>query len=182
MPFGGSPRLTAPFLSIFLLTAARPAGAEDATARTTAPTQAYAIHIASESTARTLREVLDGAAARLKAPECRGILDDFRDGAGHPLRARLEATGESPEGYLDLIVFYDGAGNVRCHRKGILAAAAVGSRAVYICPEEFVTMAHRRPRWTEATLIHEALHTLGLGENPPSSTEITERVIRRCQP
>ena len=32
----------------------------------------------------------------------------------------------------------------------------------------------------EATLIHEALHTLGLGENPPTSREITSRVVSRC--
>jgi len=29
-------------------------------------------------------------------------------------------------------------------------------------------------------MIHEALHTLGLGENPPTSAEITERVLARC--
>ena len=43
-------------------------------------------------------------------------------------------------------------------------------------------MARRNRAWAVATLIHEALHTLGLGENPPSSTEITERVLRRCTP
>jgi hypothetical protein len=32
----------------------------------------------------------------------------------------------------------------------------------------------------EAVIIHEMLHTLGLGENPPSSTEITFRVLNRC--
>jgi hypothetical protein len=30
-------------------------------------------------------------------------------------------------------------------------------------------------------IIHEMLHTLGLGENPPSSREITQRVTERCQ-
>jgi len=30
-------------------------------------------------------------------------------------------------------------------------------------------------------IIHEMLHTLGLGENPPSSREITQRVNERCQ-
>jgi hypothetical protein len=30
-------------------------------------------------------------------------------------------------------------------------------------------------------VIHEALHTLGLGENPPTSTEITSRIAARCQ-
>ena len=30
------------------------------------------------------------------------------------------------------------------------------------------------------TLIHEMLHSLGLGENPPSTTEINGQVLRRC--
>jgi hypothetical protein len=29
-------------------------------------------------------------------------------------------------------------------------------------------------------VLHEALHTLGLGENPPDSFEITRRVGQRC--
>jgi len=39
-----------------------------------------------------------------------------------------------------------------------------------------------RDPWTaENMVIHEMLHTLGLGENPPSSREITRRVNDRCQ-
>jgi hypothetical protein len=30
-------------------------------------------------------------------------------------------------------------------------------------------------------VIHEMLHTLGLGENPPSTFEITARVRDRCR-
>jgi hypothetical protein len=30
-------------------------------------------------------------------------------------------------------------------------------------------------------VIHEILHTLGLGENPPTSIEITQRVESRCR-
>ena len=36
------------------------------------------------------------------------------------------------------------------------------------------------PSQTEAYLIHEALHSLGLGENPPSPKEITGRVLAMC--
>ncbi len=38
----------------------------------------------------------------------------------------------------------------------------------------------QQPDYVVATLIHEILHTLGLGENPPSSREITARVLARC--
>jgi hypothetical protein len=35
-------------------------------------------------------------------------------------------------------------------------------------------------RTTEIIVIHEFLHTLGLGENPPTSQAITQRVAIRC--
>jgi hypothetical protein len=146
----------------------------------TAP-RPYAIHIAHEATAGTLRRVLDGARERLGDPRCQLVLDDFRDGDGQTLRARLEETGLTPEDYLGLIVFYDGRKHPRCGQKGVLAVTHVGSRVVWVCPEKLLTRARRNPVWAEATLIHEALHTLGLGENPPSSREITSQVMRRCQ-
>ncbi|MFI5197685.1 MAG: hypothetical protein ACHQJD_03610 [Thermoanaerobaculia bacterium] len=37
-----------------------------------------------------------------------------------------------------------------------------------------------RPECQNVTVIHEQLHTLGLSENPPSSWEITKRVLQRC--
>jgi hypothetical protein len=40
--------------------------------------------------------------------------------------------------------------------------------------------AARQASQAEIAVIHEALHTLGLGENPPDSREITRRVAERC--
>jgi len=37
------------------------------------------------------------------------------------------------------------------------------------------------PGVAESLVIHEVLHTLGLGENPPASVEITRRVEARCR-
>ena len=177
-------RLAVPAVSLVMLASPSLVPAKEvASGRAPAPpAQAYAIHIGNTATAHTLQLVLDGARARLRTPECQRVLDDFRDGAGRVLREGLQATGQSPEGYLGFIVFYDGQSNLRCRRKGLLAVAAPGSRVVYVCPEGFATMARRNRAWVEATLIHEALHTLGLGENPPSSSEITERVMQRCTP
>ena len=52
---------------------------------------------------------------------------------------------------------------------------------VYVCGRAFKKLADRNPVMAQAVVIHEALHTLGLGENPPSSTEITARVLARCK-
>ena len=51
---------------------------------------------------------------------------------------------------------------------------------VFVCGDQFVR-GWRVDRWhAEVVVIHEALHTLGLGENPPSSRDITARVRERC--
>ena len=39
----------------------------------------------------------------------------------------------------------------------------------------------KNPTLAEAMVIHEMLHTLGLGENPPTTFEITDRVLSRCR-
>jgi len=43
-----------------------------------------------------------------------------------------------------------------------------------------ITVAEPKPFYAEAVIIHETLHSLGLGENPPTSDEITWRVFSRC--
>ena len=141
----------------------------------------YAVHIAHDVTAGLLAELLDGARERLTEPRCQRVLDDFAGADGRPLRDRLAETGRAPEDYLGLVVFYDGRKHPRCGQKGILAVANAGSRVVWVCPEQMYARARSNPVWAEATLIHEALHTLGLGENPPTSTEITSRILARCQ-
>jgi hypothetical protein len=67
----------------------------------------------------------------------------------------------------------------RCARGRTLAVTAPGSRAVWVCPQ-FALEQRRDPGLAEVTLLHEALHSLGLGEDPPSAAEITSRIVTRC--
>ena len=46
----------------------------------------------------------------------------------------------------------------------------------------FLQTVDREGVTAEVYVIHEMLHTLGLGETPPSSQEITQRVKRECAP
>jgi hypothetical protein len=48
---------------------------------------------------------------------------------------------------------------------------------VYVCGGAFRDLDAKR---REQVLIHEMLHSLGLGENPPSTHEINDAVWRRC--
>ncbi len=128
-----------------------------------------------------VRQAVEGASLRLETPSCRQVLTDFRDGAGRPLQAALDALGETPAGYLrGLVFFYDGASQRRCATGEVLGGTSPGSRVVYVCPLQFSEAFHRDTLLAEVFVIHETLHSLGLGENPPASLEITQRVMTRC--
>jgi len=129
-----------------------------------------------------VERALAGAARRLESPECRRIFADFRDASGSPLQDRLDALGLAAPDYLSFIVFADGAGTRSCHDRDIMAVTAPGSRVVYVCGRRFAEAQSRSATRAELVVLHEALHTLGLGENPPDSLEITRRVGERCTP
>ena len=138
------------------------------------------VKVSDPSAARALRRALDDASLRLIVPECASLLADFRDLDGHPLRVRLDAFSVDAREYLHWIQFHDGS-DPPCGNGRTLLYTSPGSRVVRAC-----SLAVERAGWTGAdhlstTVIHEMLHTLGLGENPPTSEEITANVRRKCR-
>jgi hypothetical protein len=109
---------------------------------------------------------------------CRQVFADFRDASGHTLQENLDALHEDGQGFLTRITFVDGGSGVQC-RMGRLAYTTPGGHLVTYCGA-FLDVAREDPKLAAAVLVHEELHTLGLGENPPTSTEITRRVRARC--
>ena len=71
---------------------------------------------------------IERAARRLAQPECEGLLDEFSDAAGQPLRAAIDAQGLSVPEYLGRVFFYDAPAS-NC-RSSHLALATPGSRVV----------------------------------------------------
>jgi hypothetical protein len=138
------------------------------------------VSLSDSGAAAVVRWALVGAAKRLARAECQAVYSDFHDLAGRPLHERLAELGETEPGYLRIVLFRDGSSHKRCASSGITAFTAPGYRVVYICERQFERLWRNSTRLAEAVLIHEALHTLGLGENPPSSLEITRQVLRRC--
>jgi hypothetical protein len=128
-----------------------------------------------------------GAARRLEAPECRQILSDFKDPAGRTLLDNLETWQQTPSDYLvQAISFLDGSKLENC-KKGAVLVTSRGQLPVFVCPDggpmpgsRFASLAIDKPALAEIMVIHEMLHTLGLGENPPTTFEITDRVTARC--
>jgi hypothetical protein len=129
----------------------------------------------------TLHWAVLGAHRRLQQPACRGLFAEFSDASGRTLQENLDAIGETGATYPALILFADGTGRPRCREREVFAFTTPGSRVVHICGRQLKDLADRSPVRAQAIVIHELLHTLGLGEKPPSSTEITARVLARCQ-
>lgn len=127
-----------------------------------------------------LRLVVERASRRLDKASCRRVFSEFTDTAGLPLQTRLDALGVPSAEYLALLGFADGSPSPACGRPKVVAFTSPGSRVVSVCVRPFFAVAARDPVEIEAIVIHEMLHTLGLGEDPPSSAEITRSVLRRC--
>jgi len=125
------------------------------------------------------RTALDMAWERLARTDCAEILNTFMDRSGHPLDERLRTLAVDRQTYLTLIFFVDGSREVPCI-KGSFAFTTPGNRVVRICVEEFKRTWQNNPENVVSRIIHEMLHTLGLGEDPPSSAEITRRVDASC--
>lgn len=129
-----------------------------------------------------------GAARWLQNSECLKVLTEFTDGEGRTLDRILATWGMSAAEYVLTLPFQDGAAIPRCRRARIELVTHRGLRQVYVCPvgvgalnSRFAQTQIRTPALAEAMVIHEMLHTLGLGENPPSTFEITARVRERCR-
>ena len=126
-----------------------------------------------------IRLSLEEAARRLTDERCQAVLADFLDGAGHRLNENLASLGQSMPGYLGLVLFYDGSRTPACEAERVMAWTHPGSRAVHVC-ESFFRWQRSDPGYAANIVIHEALHTLGLGERPPAPGAITARVAERC--
>jgi hypothetical protein len=127
-----------------------------------------------------VRRAIEGALLRLQEPGCQHIFSDFKDRAGRLLQANLDALGLTPQTYVGFLLFYDGSSQRRCASGEILGGTVPGSRVVYVCSVRFFETDRKDQRATEVFILHETLHSLGLGENPPAPIEISWDVMARC--
>lgn len=141
------------------------------------------VRLSDPARAAAVRKALLGAFDRLGDAKCQGIFSDFHDASGRKLQENLDALGRTGQSYLKLVLFYEGSNQRACtssRGEDISAATATGSHVVFICAGNFSEKRRPKPFGPEAVIIHEALHSLGLGENPPTSDEITWKVFSRC--
>jgi len=130
-----------------------------------------------------------GAARRLEEASCRQVLSDFKDPEGRTLLANLETWQQTPSEYLtQAITFLDGSTLQNCKKGTVPLVTSRNQLPVFVCPaggatpgSRFARVQVENPSLAEIMVIHEMLHTLGLGENPPRSRDITARVRARCR-
>lgn len=127
-----------------------------------------------------VRRALEGASSLLETPKCQSVLSEFVDEGGRPLTARLASLDLSLKEYMRVLVFMDGGAHRRCNQQGVLGFTTTGGRIIYVCGRAFERNWKRNAPEARATIIHELLHSLGLGENPPSPRYITDRVQQLC--
>lgn len=126
-----------------------------------------------------MRWAVHGAGRRLAEPACAAVLDGFHDPLGRPLAERLGALSLTADDYARRVLFYDGSNEAPCRRPRVYAFTSPGSRVVRVC-STLGALAAARPAEAEAVVIHELLHTLGLGDDHPSSAWITAAVESCC--
>lgn len=138
------------------------------------------LRIADPVGRQNARKALDLAWQRLADADCANAVSAFADRSGRPLAERLRALAVDLPTYLTMVVFIDGSRETPCVT-GVFAFTAPGSRVVRLCVEEVKRTWEQDREHALASFVHEMLHTLGVGEDPPSSAEITRRILMRCR-
>jgi hypothetical protein len=145
-----------------------------------APASVWRVQIADPVRANLMRKILDEASRWFADAECRTLLTEFHDERDRSLAERLAGLQVDTHTYLSLVVFAEDLGDRACAR-GALFVTKAGSRVVHVCGLLLEQSWRQNQRHVVAAIVHEILHTLGLGENPPASSYITERVLMRCK-
>jgi len=138
----------------------------------------------------TVDAAITRAVSKLANPTCAAVFSRFTNHVppfsdNETAQDVLSRHNLSPQEWMtQRMIFYGGAGQARCQGSASYAfVPSPGSRIVRVC-DNYLSL---RPMPGEAanTLIHEALHTLGLGESPghqnqPTSTQIAAAVREAC--
>jgi hypothetical protein len=138
-------------------------------------------HFRSVLTAFWVRRAVNDAARRLQQPDCRRVLTDFTDQSGNLLSANLSRLAMTPAEFVErALLFVDAGEEGPCLSDSRAAFTAPGSRVIYVCTSRLILRGSGPNAKMGLVIIHEALHALGLGENPPPSAQISQQVTRRC--
>jgi hypothetical protein len=110
------------------------------------------------------------ARARLALPRCAAVFEDFLLPDGRTLQSELDRRRIGPQELVKSLLFVDGIRATACRNGRSVLITMPGSLLIRVCPG----FAQVGSRLSASLIIHESLHALGLGENPPGSSDITK--------
>jgi hypothetical protein len=130
---------------------------------------AYGVGAERADRTRYLKKVLDIVDERLDDPKCKALFDHWKVERGDPRRVR----------------YVNGSNQPICRGSQVVAATMKGEPRTYLCFPQFDRVMVQDPSLAAVYLIHEYLHSQGLGESPrdagaPTAREITLSVVERC--
>jgi hypothetical protein len=112
-----------------------------------------------------VERAVDGAGRRLAEGRCQSVIAEFADQQGLSLTGKLDMLGMASLEYLATLRFVDAPESAPCRiNSATLAFTTPGRRIVSVCPIPFKQLYRVDSRAAEFIIIHELLHTLGLGE------------------
>ena len=129
-----------------------------------APDQWPGVNISNQITRATLQIALAGSAGWLAKPGCRSVLEEFRDQSGILLSDKIAELGIDLVTYLERLRFRDGSLAPPCAKPTTVMFTTPGSKVVFVCGRQLERMARQDRGLLSVLVIHEVLHTLGLGE------------------
>ncbi len=138
-------------------------------------------HVVRADLQSAVDNAMDAAADKLTNAQCLTVFTKFKNAQGQTLQQVLDGYGVSASTYLtSWVQFNDGTNTSKCSTGSTYPIYTTpGSRSVWVC-SQFVSTQHSTPGYAADLMIHEELHSLGLGEDPPSSAQITRDVQDAC--
>lgn len=165
-------------LGVALLLARGPGSAAAGRATGSEELRPLVLHV-SPFAESCVRRAINLAVAKLQQPGCADVYSDFHLPRGGTPETVLERMRIGPVQLIERLVFFDGSTDRVCLQGRAVLTTTPGSHVIYVCPG-FPLLHLQNPELSASLIIHESLHVLGLAENPPSSSAITQRVERRC--
>jgi hypothetical protein len=166
-------------ISVLLFAAILAAGTKPRRAGAEPPLASFAARVVPRGPlAHSLGAARELAGERLGTEACRAIFEELPDFTGRPAARRLAAGERSPSSHFARLQFVESRDGL-CAQGLVAAWSSPGNPRVRVCPRAFAAVAAQDRGEAAAILIHEALHTLGIGEDA-ANQPLTAYVRSRC--
>lgn len=129
-------------------------------------------------------DALNAALQKMENLQCQSVFQKWKNAPSEAYPGPYQTTawdnlnGQSISSWVSGLSFFNGSTWSTCSNSVKMAFTTMpGSHVVMVCPQ-FSSYESGTPGQAADTIIHEILHTLGLGENPPNESQPTPTEIQ----